>query len=217
MPYCPKCDMEYVEGMTTCSDCGGPLVSSREAYLKEQEAQMESVESSDFETTPDVNLFRHAQAYESTATKYEDLKSSASAFYLVGGLILVLSLLSLAGIVPLPFYGASRILMHGIMLAMGVLFLYIGIHSSIKAKSIHSLIAVEEEKNKKLIDWFLSTYTSVTLDQILAGDYGSMEDGELMLKRMEFIHDALITNHDLPDESYVDELSEQIYARLYEV
>ena len=27
MPYCPKCDMEFVDGMTVCTDCGGPLVS----------------------------------------------------------------------------------------------------------------------------------------------------------------------------------------------
>lgn len=216
MPYCPKCDMEYVEGMTTCSDCGEPLVPSKEAYLEEQEAQMEAVENSDFESTPDVNLFRHADAYESTAAKYEDLKSSASAFYMVGGLIFVLAVLSLAGIVPLPFYGASRILMHGLLLCMGILFLFIGIHSSKKAKSIHSMIAVEEEKNKKLMDWFLASYTSESLDQRLAEDYGTMEEEELMLKRMDFIHDALITSHDLPDDGYADEMSEQIYTRLYE-
>ena len=31
MPYCPKCDMEFVEGITKCSDCGGPLFESKEA------------------------------------------------------------------------------------------------------------------------------------------------------------------------------------------
>ena len=47
MPYCPKCDMEFVDGITTCSDCGGPLVASkeeadrlkREEQLKQQEEQ----------------------------------------------------------------------------------------------------------------------------------------------------------------------------------
>jgi hypothetical protein len=28
MPYCPKCRTEYLEGATTCSDCGSILVSS---------------------------------------------------------------------------------------------------------------------------------------------------------------------------------------------
>ena len=29
--YCPKCDMEFVDGITVCTDCGGPLVESEEA------------------------------------------------------------------------------------------------------------------------------------------------------------------------------------------
>ena len=33
MPYCPKCDMEFVEGIKVCSDCGGPLVESKEVAV----------------------------------------------------------------------------------------------------------------------------------------------------------------------------------------
>ena len=47
MPYCPKCDMEFIDGITKCSDCGGPLVESEEVakaiqkneQLKRQRAQ----------------------------------------------------------------------------------------------------------------------------------------------------------------------------------
>lgn len=41
MPYCPKCDMEFIDGITTCSDCGDPLVESEEAYKKEMQKKME--------------------------------------------------------------------------------------------------------------------------------------------------------------------------------
>ena len=34
MPYCPKCDMEFMEGVTACTDCGGPLLDSREDVEK---------------------------------------------------------------------------------------------------------------------------------------------------------------------------------------
>ena len=39
MPYCPKCDMEFVEGVTVCTDCGGRLVESKEVAdaMKEEE------------------------------------------------------------------------------------------------------------------------------------------------------------------------------------
>ena len=44
MPYCPKCDMEFVDGITTCSDCGGDLVESQEAYeaaMREKKKQQQ--------------------------------------------------------------------------------------------------------------------------------------------------------------------------------
>ena len=44
MPHCPKCDMEFVEGIKVCSDCGGPLVESKEVAeamkKKKQEEQL---------------------------------------------------------------------------------------------------------------------------------------------------------------------------------
>ena len=43
MPYCPKCDMEFVDGITTCTDCGGPLVGSKEeAEAMKKEAMEEA-------------------------------------------------------------------------------------------------------------------------------------------------------------------------------
>ena len=47
MPYCPKCDMEFIDGITKCTDCGGPLVESKEVadqmkdqYMKMQEEHL---------------------------------------------------------------------------------------------------------------------------------------------------------------------------------
>ena len=44
MPYCPKCDMEFVEGITVCSDCGGPLVESKEVADAMKKAEAETRE-----------------------------------------------------------------------------------------------------------------------------------------------------------------------------
>ena len=38
MPYCPKCDMEFIKGVTVCSDCGGSLFESKEEALAVQNA-----------------------------------------------------------------------------------------------------------------------------------------------------------------------------------
>ena len=40
MPYCPKCDMEFIEGVQICSDCKGPLLASRkEAQILQKEQE----------------------------------------------------------------------------------------------------------------------------------------------------------------------------------
>ena len=44
MPYCPKCDMEFVEGIKICSDCGGPLVESKEVADAMKQKEKEELE-----------------------------------------------------------------------------------------------------------------------------------------------------------------------------
>ena len=113
MPYCPKCDMEFVQGVTVCTDCGGPLYESEEAYkaakkesdekqMAEQAAQMAALQAMMEEELAEASeqgeetgkepeelakkSYVHPGVYVDAAQKYEDMKSSASAFYLVGGL-----------------------------------------------------------------------------------------------------------------------------------
>ena len=96
MPYCPKCDMEFVEGIKVCSDCGGPLVESKEVAdamkQKEKEEQLavmaqemdpfsgEMAKAEDAD--PDDNLFRQkpadeiVHAYVDKGQRYDDMSSS---------------------------------------------------------------------------------------------------------------------------------------------
>ena len=111
MPYCPKCDMEFVDGMTVCTDCGGPLVSSKEEaqaiarkeaeqLRREQEAQLaarmeeaaleeELLRAAEQETSSEQKNRREpARVYVKKAQRYEDLQSSSSAFLLIGSIML---------------------------------------------------------------------------------------------------------------------------------
>ena len=45
MPYCPHCDMEFIEGVERCTDCGQKLVASKAAWkagAAEREAKEEA-------------------------------------------------------------------------------------------------------------------------------------------------------------------------------
>ena len=107
MPYCPKCDMEFVEGVTVCTDCGGPLVESREAAQAQKAAEKEKLEqemrlryeemqkaAKEMEKQP---ARQPVGTYVKKEQRYEDMNSSASAFFLVGGVLALIAAVSLLG------------------------------------------------------------------------------------------------------------------------
>lgn len=258
MPYCPKCDMEFIDGITVCSDCGGPLVASKEiadAMKKQQQEEENARRKADYEamqaaweaelaaeasaapkeasSAEPADFIKRAQAEPALAAKlgyaperthtyvkksqqYEDLKSSASAFLIVGGILLVFSALCWANVIPLPMAGFSRILSQSVMTLMGAASLAVALTSTKSAKAVIAQVEEEEQATKQLTDWFAEHYTGAQLDEQLTKDYGDLGPEEFSLKRFELIQDIIITNHDIADQSYVDLLSEEIYSRLYE-
>lgn len=248
MPYCPKCDMEFIDGITVCSDCGGELVESREAALamKEQEekelqkkkmAEMakmmewaaedeagetgaakeadgeEGVEK-DAVKTPESPI-APARIYVDKEQKYEDLKSSASAFLIVGVVMLAAAVVCWTGIVKLPLNDVSKIIVQSVITVMGILSIFVAGSSSKSAKTLAPQIEDEKKTTQELIQWFIDTYTGNDVDRAIQ-DAETMAPEELSLKRFQIIQDYLITSHDLPDQAYVDALSEEIYGKLYE-
>lgn len=235
--YCPKCDMEFIDGITVCTDCGGPLAESKEAadamkqkeqeearLQKEQEMalmrqQMEAEISSDEESeTQEPAASKNVQparVYVDKAEKYDDLKSSASAFLLVGGLLVVFSLLCWTGIVRLPMQGVSKLIFQGALLLMGCFSLGVFLNTSKSAKRLAPEIDAEKHRTEELIKWFLDTYSGDAIDKEIP-DFQELSQEERSLKRFQIIQDYLITGKDLPDPAYVDALSEEIYSKLYE-
>lgn len=235
--YCPKCDMEFIDGITVCTDCGGPLVESKEAadtikrqeqeaarLQKEQEMallkeQMEAESFSDEETkaleSESSKRVQPAKVYVDKAEKYDDLKSSASAFLIVGGLLVAVSLLCWTGIVRLPMQGVSKLIFQGALLLMGCFSLGVFLNTSKSAKRLAPEIDAEKHRTEELIKWFLDTYSGDAVDKEIP-DFQELSQEERSLKRFQIIQDYLITGKDLPDPAYVDALSEEIYSKLYE-
>lgn len=286
MPYCPKCDMEFVEGITVCSDCGGPLMESEEAYKEELKRQREEAlerrrmeaqreftieelfpedEKLDSLSDPDWarraglepdaerdsaagqtdgtereaawNALAEEAAYDPLAgaskpraaakpvssgvyvtmrQRCEDMRSSASAFLLVGGAMTVFAVLCWAGIVRLPMGSGSKTFFQLVLTAMGLVSLGVSFKTRSSAAALQKKAAEEERCTTDLITWFTDTWTGAQLDEELLREDPSLFGPELELKRFELIQDHLITGQDLPNQSYVEFLSEEIYGRLYQ-
>lgn len=227
MPYCPKCDMEFVEGITVCTDCGGPLVESKEAALALQAAEKEkreqemrlryeemqkAAEKLETEKQPER---QPAGTYVKKEQRYEDMNSSASAFFLVGGVLAVIAAVSLLGYLPLPLYGVSRILFHVLLILMAAGSIAVAVSSKKSVARLKVQAADEEKETEDILQWFLKTYSARGLDDQLLMEDPELSGEELELKRFELIQDYLVTGRDLPDQSYADALCDMIYERLY--
>lgn len=229
MPYCPKCDMEFVEGITVCSDCGGPLLASREEAAAQDDVRQERERFMQEEAKKALAAELHgacqkcgmspaapSSPYVNRQQKYEDLKSSASAFLLVGGALTAVSVLCWSGILSLPIAASGRILTQSVLTAMGLVFLFIAFKTSQSAKQAAAGIEEENARTSSLIDWFCRTYTSAGLDEVILRSEPDLSAEELSLRRFDLISDYLVTHHDLPDPAYVEALCEEIYSRMYE-
>ncbi|MCI8659289.1 MAG: hypothetical protein HFG54_03420 [Lachnospiraceae bacterium] len=247
MPYCPKCDMEFIDGITVCSDCGGILVESRQVaqamkekeqkealarmqqdYEEQRQIMEELKKEESFEETPSCNSTDKASSgppsreqqrvpsfthvYVKKSQQYEDLKSSASAFFLVGGALSVFAGLCWLNILKLPLGLIGRLT----ITIFGLVSLIIAAKSARDAKAVQAQIGEEDAKTSDLVKWFTDNYSESQLDHQLLSEYGELLPEELSLKRFDLIQDILITNHDLSDQSYVDLLAEDIYGKLFQ-
>lgn len=238
MPYCPKCDMEFVDGITVCTDCGGPLVASeeearllkqkeQEELLRKQQQELEA-QKAQFEKMAEAaapsddeaagassHIPPHSVPYIDKAQKYEDLQSSATAFLAVGCILLGGVILCVTGILPLPMTGLSRLIFVGALAAMGIFSLVVFARSRASAKKLQPEIAKEKDRTQEILQWFIDQYDGGTVDRQIP-DSESLTPEELSLKRFEIIQDLLITGKDLPDQGYVEALCEELYGKLYE-
>ena len=122
-----------------CSDCGGPLVESKEVAeamkKKEQEEQLAAMaqemdpfsgEGTDTEFSGDNPPEKSSpaaepvHAYVDKGQRYDDMSSSASAFFLVGGVLAIGAALCLLGIFHLPMAGFQKYMFEGVLVVLAI-------------------------------------------------------------------------------------------------
>lgn len=230
MPWCPKCKNEYREGILQCAECRTLLVESLEEAEQKETAE-EAVCKASEEWMEEKHLTESTQegeggegdvpktavyhAYQNSADKAEDNRSSAYTLLFVGGVGLLLDVLVLMGVLPVYVNGGmSKYLVCGVMGAMFVLFLVLGgvsMKSSrilmIKAKSEDSLLA-------EITKWCEENLTAEQID-CEEMDAQLSEEGRYFVRaeRMkEQIKDKFLNL----DEAFLDHFVDDYYKKLFE-
>ena len=102
--WCPKCKAEYRDGITICADCGCPLVKDLPVEIDSTPAEDKAKILSQIDSHENLqSLSDGTKAYVEMETKYEDMKSTAYSFILVGAAGIILMLFMFVGIIPLQF------------------------------------------------------------------------------------------------------------------
>ncbi len=154
--------------------------------------------------------------YVKKSQQYEDLRSSAASFMIIGAALLILAALCWLDVIRLPVAGSSRYITQSMMTAFGIISCMIAVSSHNTSKTVHAQMEAEDLVSEQLMDWFLSQYTAEALDQQIIQESGTLLPEEMFLSRYDLIQDILITRHDIADQAYVDTLAEEIYDNLYE-
>ncbi|MDR1765602.1 MAG: hypothetical protein LBR77_05860 [Lachnospiraceae bacterium] len=253
--------MEFVEGITVCTDCGGPLYADEEtakaALRKIAQAKSDALtgrhgpaaggldddsgtddladaysddseegfagdpDAFDEEDMDDVggsagslddsatgdpgaalvgrrrrgDPIPPSSVYVSSAQKHEDLKSSASAFLVVGIALVAFLALLLSGVIRLPMTGISGLIFHGALVLMALFALGTWYYCSGAARKLLPRIEEERQTTTSLIEWFVTAYSRDDIEKALGDTPANADAG---------VADADIADADIEDADTED-------------
>ncbi|MCI8408258.1 MAG: hypothetical protein HFJ09_03165 [Lachnospiraceae bacterium] len=148
--------------------------------------------------------------YVPKKNRYEDLESTAvifSVFGIIGDVLVVLTALE---IINIPFFrGLSSQISMAILFTI---FLFIGIHSWFKAKTLKPQISAEEDTTSQINTWMKEQITKEILSTV--EDSSSPEEINI-LNKLSYMHELVSKQFPDADSDYLDLLIENFYNDLY--
>lgn len=226
MPWCPKCETEYREGITICADCGSTLVEDLSSSPQISEAQSleeafqnmsEEEAAAFFEETKKEAMERRKRLAESpglyveSSKKAQDFKSGGLSLLFVGGLGLIFVLLVLFDVIPLHMNLFSKYLIIGVMGAMFILFIVMGFLSVKSYKKFEIKASEEDNLTKNLTAWCKENLKQEIIDT----DIEEASEELLYFQRTEKMKEIICNKFMNLDAAFLDSFIDDIYPEIF--
>lgn len=154
-----------------------------------------------------------SKAYVKKRDTYEEVRSTASTFLIIGALGIIALLLIALNIIPLSMEMYTKILMMIVMGILFVIFLIIGVIYLRRLVSLKTEIARENDMTQSVSDWFFANFTAQSIDELI--QEAPEEEEALYFSRYEIMEKALKAQYPQFNEDYLEHLAEEFYGRLY--
>lgn len=165
----------------------------------------------DYQLLEETKKLRTAKStlYVSKKDRWEDASSTAYIFSLFGIIGDILTILSLLGIISLPF--ASSLLSQIFMLILFTVFLIIGINSWRKATILKSEIGEEEDTTEQVNSWLETQIPKNVLDEVSDSSVSEEID---YFNKLNYLKEQLQQQFPDVDIDYLDALADAYLTKL---
>lgn len=230
MPWCPVCKNEYRDGIARCAECKAELVdrledeSGQAAELERQKrlAHMQaalaaSQEAGEEEEIPAPPPVYHA--YQNSAAKAEDNRTSAYTLLFVGIVGFILVILVFVGVIPI-YHGVSttKYLICGVMGTMFVLFIVFGVVSMRNSRIL--LIKAESEDSllSEMTRWCEEHLSAEQVDEGLSAEdaWEEMAEEQKYFRRADKMKTIIGDKFMNLDEALLEHFVDEYYQELFE-
>ena len=226
MPWCPKCETEYREGITVCADCGSTLVE--DLFVQKEENSPESLEETFQNMSPEeaLNFLEETKKeamerrkrlaegpglYVESSKKAQDFKSGGLSLLFVGGIGLVFVVLVIFNIIPLHMNLFSKYLILGVMGTLFILFIVMGFLSVKSYKKFEIKASEEDNLTQKLKSWCMDNLKKEIIDT----DMEETSEELLYFQRTEKMKEMISHKFMNLDAAFLDSFIDDIYPEIF--
>lgn len=190
-----------------------------EAKQKEENEESEDgkeKENDEAAEALNLNVMKSTGIYQDSAAKAEDNKSSAYMLLFVGGVGLVAIALCMFGVIDLNLNETSKYMVYGVMGALFILFIVMGVVSMRSYKIFAKKAQKEDNLTGEIRKWCLADLSAEKVDEQLAEEDKSLTDEMKYFKRIEILKKLIVEKFLNLDEAYLEHFVDDIYPEIFE-